>query len=429
MLKKKINTWNGVSIAIGMVLGSGLLGLPGMAIETSSPVQALYAWLIIILLMIPMIKMFITLGLKYSESAGLAKYAEIAAGKWANYGVTFVLCGAFVIGIPALAMIGGAYASKLLGLEGSLGMHLLAAAILIGSTVINLIGVKVTSFINTISVYMILFTVVILVGYNSNDLVVGVNELLNINSNLSKLDILALWPTLALLFWAFLGWENMSFTLEEFDNPKKTISRVYWMSFVFVSILYFSLALVATGAELNGISTTGINGLYGLIENSKYMGTPILIVMILLIVANANSWVMGASRLVYAAGADNILPRFLGLVNGKNSIPYNSLITMCIAYILIIFCVYILQIKVSSIVLLVSQNFLVLFGFSIVAYFRVVDKNSSNIIVGIMCVAVCLFMLSGFGWYSLYPFVLLLLGLHKYIAFSSGNNAIPAKIN
>lgn len=44
MLKPKITLFNGVAIAISMVVGSGLFGLPGLAIQT---LMQGFGWLII----------------------------------------------------------------------------------------------------------------------------------------------------------------------------------------------------------------------------------------------------------------------------------------------------------------------------------------------------------------------------------------------
>jgi APA family basic amino acid/polyamine antiporter len=52
-----------------------------------------------------------------------------------------------------------------------------------------------------------------------------------------------MWNVTALLFWAFLGWENLSFSLGEMKDPEKNVPRLYWLSFILVAAIYILLAL------------------------------------------------------------------------------------------------------------------------------------------------------------------------------------------
>lgn len=115
-LKKTLTIWKGLALAVSMVIGSGLLGLPGMTLEIGNVYTAAGGWLLISFALIPLIYIFARLGLRFTSSAGLSKYAEESIGAWGGHAVSAVLCGTFAIGIPVLAMIGGSYAQTLLKL-------------------------------------------------------------------------------------------------------------------------------------------------------------------------------------------------------------------------------------------------------------------------------------------------------------------------
>lgn len=411
-LKKTISLGQGVALAVGMVVGSGLLGLPGMAIETVGADTALLGWFLIILLLAPMIMLFVKLGVRYSSSAGLSKYAEVALGPWAGSSVTALLCGTFTIGIPALAMIGGAYACELFGIPLDPGMYIIAAVVLIASTLLNIAGVQMASIINSASLYLILIMIVLLVAMNLDFASAGLNSLSGELATPKSWDIATIWTVSALLFWAFLGWENMSFGLEEFKNPKRTIPLVYWLSFALVAAIYFVLAIVATGASVSGVDVTGLGGLEGLITQ-PILRVPLLATMVFVILANGNSWVFGASRLIYSGGSSGILPGFLGKLDSR-SIPRNSLIALCAFYMVFITIAAVFDIKVSDMVLLVSQNFIVLYAASIIAYFKSFQMTVVNLFVGVISTLSCVFLLSGFTLLLLYPAALILLG---YVAW------------
>lgn len=106
-LKQNITVFKGIGIAVGMVIGSGLFGLPGLAIDIGGYKTALLGWILAILIVTPMIYIFIKLGMKFPKASGLANYAKIAFGNWGEYGVVAVLSGTYTIGIPALSLIGG----------------------------------------------------------------------------------------------------------------------------------------------------------------------------------------------------------------------------------------------------------------------------------------------------------------------------------
>src|SRR5437660_1272985 len=115
-LKKSLTVGRGVAWAVSMVVGSGLLGLPGLALEAGGPAGACLGWLATTLVSLPLVHIFAKLGLKFTSSAGIARYAQAAAGEWAGYAATAVLAGTFMICIPVGTLIGAAYLQRLLHL-------------------------------------------------------------------------------------------------------------------------------------------------------------------------------------------------------------------------------------------------------------------------------------------------------------------------
>src|SRR5512136_1524317 len=104
-LQKTITLWRGLALAVSTVIGSGLLGLPGMALEIGTVHTVAGGWLLISVMLVPLVYIFAYLGLTFTSSAGLSKYAEVSIGAWGAHAVTAVLCGTFVVGIPVLALI------------------------------------------------------------------------------------------------------------------------------------------------------------------------------------------------------------------------------------------------------------------------------------------------------------------------------------
>jgi len=409
-LRRTITIWQGTALAVSMVIGSGLLGLPGIALAEGGVDATAVGWLLTALAAVPLIAIFSALGLRFSTAAGLSRYAEAAAGPWARYAVTVVMVGSFPVGIPALAIIGGSYAQRLVDTpEWTVGW--LAAGILTLVTAANLVGVRVAGYVNTASVVALVVVVAGTALARTADLGRGLAVTGRAATGGGELDYLAVWTVCALLFWAYLGWENLSFGLEEFREPGRTIPRVYWASFALVVVLYLVLGLTTVGAQDRGLDLTGPSGLVTLVDQTP-VGRLLVVVMVLVVLANANAWVFGASRLVFAAGRDGVLPRALGRLS-RRDVPAASLLALLAAYLAVIVVATAGDVSVTRLILIVSQNLIVLYAFSILAYWKTTSGPRRAAVAA--AAAVCwAFLLSGFSWWISYAMVLLLLGWLRY---------------
>jgi len=409
-LKKTITTWKGVTLAVSMIIGSGLLGLPGMALEAGNLHTAAGGWMLIAFALVPFVYIFARLGLKFTSAAGISRYAQESMGAWGGHAVAAVLCGTFAIGIPVLAMIGGAYAKDLLGLlENSI--YWLAIVVLAIAAAGNLLGAKAINIVNSVSLLALTAMVVLIIVSNIPFLGAGLKVFRETVTGAGDLNYRDLWRTTAILFWAFIGWENLSFSLEEFKNPAKSIPRVFGLSFLVVLFLYFGIIVTSIGAEASGVSIRGASGLTALIKRTP-MGVFQVAIMALVIPANAIAWILSASRLYYASGRDGILPSFLGRLTKKGT-PLNSVVVSFAAYSLAVGLTFAFKVNLSSLVLIVSQNFLVLYVVSIYAYWKT-EKRIGRWIATPCAAVSCGFLLSGFNGWILYPVALMFVGYLGY---------------
>jgi amino acid transporter len=386
-LRKTITVWQGTALAVSMVIGSGLLGLPGIALSEGGVSATAVGWMLTALAAVPLIAIFSTLGLRFTTAAGLSQYAEAAAGRWARYAVAVVMVGSFPVGIPALAIIGGSYAQRLFDApEWTVGW--LAAGILTLVTAANLAGVRVAGYVNSASVVALVLVVAGTALARGADLGHGVGVTAQAATGGGELNYLAVWTVCALLFWAYLGWENLSFGLEEFREPSRTIPRVYWASFALVVVLYLVLGLTTVGAQDRGLDLTGPSGLVTLVDQTP-VGLLLVVVMVLVVLANANAWVFGASRLV-------------------------SLLALLAAYLAVIAIATAGNVSVTRLILIVSQNLIVLYAFSIVAYWKTASGGPRRAVVTAAAAVSWAFLLSGFSWWIAYALLLLLIGWLRY---------------
>jgi amino acid efflux transporter len=157
-LEKNLSVLQGIAMAVSLVISSGMLGLPGLALEAGGTAATSAGWVLTTIASLPFIFILTRLGLRFRSSAGLARYAQAGVGEWTGAGVVAVLVGTFALGIPALAIIGGAYAQRLFGLE-AYHQYWLAIVVLAVATIVNSRGVTWTGAVNTASLVALVATV------------------------------------------------------------------------------------------------------------------------------------------------------------------------------------------------------------------------------------------------------------------------------
>jgi APA family basic amino acid/polyamine antiporter len=410
-LGKTINLRRGMGLAICMLIGTGILALPGLALGVGNVHEAILGWLLITFLTIPRIQICSRLGLKFPSTAGLAGYAEEAVGPWGGYSVSYLVGGSFFFGLPAVALIGSEYMRQLFTLSES-GVALFAILLVTLMFISNLFGIRAITLINYLALAVLFLLIGLLIVFNLDFLGSGLGIARVALNGSGNIDLNNIWKITSLLFWAFLGWENLSFSLGEMKDPEKNIPRLYWLRFALVAALYIFLALISVGASAAGVSIIGAAGLSGLVLFTPG-GNFLIWLIIVVIAANACSWNFTASRLIYAGGRTGIFPSVFGKLSKRN-IPVNSLVGLYALSVFLIMGSYVFRVPVTSMMLLVNQNFIFLCGFIIIAYWKT-EIGWQRWVFSALSLLSLSFLASGFTWKIVYPIFLIGLGYFRFI--------------
>lgn len=406
MLERKISVVSGVAIAVCMVVGSGLFGLPGLVIKATDPVTALAGWALVIAMMPVLIHVFCCLGQRHPSTEGISLYATLGLGQWSRKGVMLVMCGTLVVGMPAFFLVGGTYLAKSLGLATP-GWNITCAIVLaVLTTSINLAGIDKLSWINRAVVALVLLTVGIVCLY-SLPMASEQYSSTKLLSELHHLEWGNVWIAASIVFWAFQGWENLTFGFGEVKNPVRNIPLIFWLSFLLVALTYGVFSAVMSAAALKGMDVAGLAGAASLLP-PNLAGKAILALMVLVLIANANSWVFGCSRAFYSASRAGVLPRRLSSTTAHGT-PAKSLLFALAAYVAVILGMWLFDISEQFFFLLTTQGFILLYGAAILAFIRFCG-GALNRLVAVLAVACWGFLMHGFGWMVLYPLILLAIG-------------------
>ncbi len=214
--------------------------------------------------------------------------------------------------------------------------------------------------------------------------------------------------------WAFIGFETVSHSAEEYRFKHSNMFRVLVISAAVTTALYIFVILLSITAYPEGCSGwldyisrldefEGIAGLPAFYAANHYLGQAgvnILMVSLLsLVLTSLIGMLRALSRLCYAVAQDGILPgRFAGL-NDKQ-IPANA--------ILLVLCVslpipFLGRTAIGWIVDATTFGATIIYGFVSVAVFKASGKEGAGknrIISGI-----CLFILVAFAVFLLFPSV------------------------
>lgn len=409
-LVRTLSVCQAVALAASLVIGSGVLGLPGIVLEEVAPRYAALAWVATAAAMVPFIVIFAALGSHFPSSPGLLSYAESAYGKAGRKAASLLLFSNIVIGFPALVLIGGSFLQALVGADPKT-VPAFGTAILILAVAFNLLGLRLTAGFNALGL-IILSSFIVLVTLSRSDLFLAGMKLLPISivgiADDGRAALVSVWKGAALIFWAFLGWENLGFGVQEIKNPRRAVPLVFGWSFVLVTMLFLMPALTCIGAAAQGRrSVLGAAGIMSLVDGSVLRPLCSL-VLVLLIIGNANAWMYTVSRLLFAEATDGILPRSLGRLS-DGGVPVRCLL-LCLAVVLTSISVcWLAGMKISNLILLVNQNCLFLFLVSIRTYAALATSWIRWVVVPTALVT-CSLALSGFSVWILYPISLIVLG-------------------
>jgi amino acid efflux transporter len=125
------------------------------------------------------------------------------------------------------------------------------------------------------------------------------------------------------VFFAFTGWEMLSFTAEEYRNPRRDSPRTVAISFLIVTGVYLLLA-VGVQTQLNSndspLAATPARTMVANVLGGQ-AGTAVAVLAVVIILANVIGAMWGASRLVMSSAWEGLLPAFLRTHGEPNDIP------------------------------------------------------------------------------------------------------------
>ena len=149
-----------------------------------------------------------------------------------------------------------------------------------------------------------------------------------------------------LIFFAYIGFDAISTTAEETENPQRDLPIAILGTLVICTILYVCVALVLTGTVPLGaidiqapiahaMRAIGMDWFAGLIS----IGALCALTSVLLI------YQLGTTRILYAMSRDRFLPKSLRLIHKKYRTPH---VLTWISGIVVVLCAFFMDLNISA---------------------------------------------------------------------------------
>jgi amino acid transporter len=231
-------------LGIGSMIGAGifaLLGEAGAVAGAAVWISFLIGGVVALLLGYVCAK----LGMTYPSSGGLITYLVKGFGPGRLVGIASWLgyIAAIVIVTAMVAVSFGGYATALfVGENASKGWNnLFITLVLVVMLILNLVGTKIVAAAQSAIVFTVLASFVIFLGAT----------LPNIDTSLLSFSDYPSFPkimaSVALTFFAYLGFNVITFTGGDLRNPRRDIPRATYLSIGITAAVYIAIAIGVFG--------------------------------------------------------------------------------------------------------------------------------------------------------------------------------------
>ena len=347
-LKKELGLLNVFCIASGAMISSGLFILPGLAHARAGP-AVVVSYLIAGLL--AMTGMLSQAELVSAMPKAGGTYFYIARAMGPTMGTIDGLITWISLSLKsAFALVGtAAFAALIVDAD----LRILAVALCVLFTIINLIGIKEAG---RIQVGLVVGLFAVLAVYVARGL-----PAVRIESfqPFAPQGTAAIFFTAGFVFVSYGGLLKVASIAEEVRDPARVVPLGMILSLLVVTILYMLVVFVTSGVlgaqELEASLTPISDGAAAFMGRGGMIA--LSIAAILAFVSTANAGIMAASRYPLALSRDNLLPEFLNRIHSKFKTPYVAILVTGVFMLIAVFLNLEVLVKAASAILILTYTF------------------------------------------------------------------------
>jgi amino acid efflux transporter len=389
-LRKVITLRHAIAMYVSSVLGSGVLVLPGLAAQIAGP-ASLVAWVTLSIASYPFAWTFATMSARNPQSGGVYAFAREAFGRPVAGAVGWLFALWHVSGVPAVTLIAASYLSYAFPL-GKAAIDAVAFAVILVPWLINLRGIVMSNRIQVAVIVSIVALLALAVAFSAGSVRAAAFV------PFAPKGWLAVGAAAALIFWSFLGYENVSNVAEEFRDPRRDFGRSVLLSVIVIGVMYTCLAVVTVGSgahEAGGSVAPFAAMLSHVFGPYGAAGTAILAVAIIFGVVNA--YTAGMSRVVLAVARDGMLPGAFARISPRTGAPTGSLTLLTALGLLVMIAYVVFDVDLKTALLIPSGAAIVIYVIGSGAGIRLLRDRGARRVLPWMSLAISVAVLPFVG--------------------------------
>jgi amino acid efflux transporter len=395
-LERTLGLGGGIALAIGSVAGAGILFLPSTIVGLAGR-DALVVWAVATALCVPLLFVFTELVREVPDGSGIEGFVARGFGEHAAACVPLLFLSVYYPGLAAASLVAGGYLESAIG--GGRPVRLAGALLVIGGSLLtNLVGARGGARLQALVTWTLLGTALALFGLTVPEARGSYDA---VAPTLDHLD--PLLGAIVVAFWAYAGFENMTFVAGEMRNPR----RDYLVATLVALFSYGILAALLTANVAAIIPAAELDELAGVAQLAHHVVVPsvgvavITVLALALVQAGVTSWLWGISRLLFSAARDGRLHRSLAVLD-RRGIPRRAVLVLALPGAALTSLASIFPGLVLKLVVAVSATFMFLYLLVLASYLRS-PRSPRRRALAWALLAVMGAILVTRGWYFLYP--------------------------
>ena len=315
---------------VGVIVGAGIYALIGPAAGIAGNALWLafvFAGIIAALTALS----YAELGSRFPKEGAEALYVEKAFNRrMAAFFIGFISMVAMIVSSAAIAWGFATYFK----LFSAINPAFIALAVIAICSLINYMGIQKSIRINNI--FTIITVVGLLIIIVSGARFIGAVDLsVGFNGETGLALFPAIFSAAALIFFAFLGFDEITNLSEEIKSPKKNVPKAILVSLAIATVLYVLVAIVAVSvvppaelslaAQPDSALLAGPLALVANISVAPGFGFWLTIIALCATFNTTLAMVIASSRFLYGLSEQRLLPKFLSRIHPITKAPHYAI--------------------------------------------------------------------------------------------------------
>jgi amino acid efflux transporter len=359
-LNQELGLLQGIGLLSTSLLGTGIFVIPALA-ATAAGEASLWAWMLLIALVLPVAFTFAQLGRHFPHAGGAPHLIGRAFGARMERLSALLFLAVLPVGLPAALNIASGFWQALFDLSQGQALAIqlatLAAMLLLGQR-----PAKASGMIQGAIAVAIIATIALI--WWLGDLPVSSQPLLP--------PIQGSWhllpAALGVMFWCFVGIEAFTHMGEEFKNPERDFPLALLFGVLLAGLVYWACSVAVLSLHSYGDVTTDAASLPRMLdlllgEKARWIAAT---VGYLACFASMNVYMQGFARLIWSLADEGKLPASLARRN-RHGVPARALLLVVLACALCAALAQLLNLTVDDLIRYANGNFVLIYLLSMAA--------------------------------------------------------------